>query len=309
MDLLASLDRERMPLFVTLTFPDEFPQDFELFKRHLDTFGQRLLRQWPSASIVWKLEFKERQSGKNRGKVAPHYHLFVYGVPDEFPGREQERPSYSLKRFGSDGAYYWYTRAKSGSGIEVAEGFSLVSRVEDPEATLDCFKDWVSRNWYDVVGSGDVRHFRAGTRVEKPRSIRATFAYAAKKYIAKAEAMPKLAGKPGRFWGAIGRANLPLGRRAKVELPHQQACALRRLIRRYRRAITPASKRKHLRRWQHSGKLYCDVEFWLGRLDFLADKLSGAPPAKPPLRRTFAEWWRWSASDQAAEPPATTSPA
>jgi len=41
-------------------------------------------RRWPGAAIIWKLEFKERQSGKNKGKIAPHYHLLVLGVPWRF---------------------------------------------------------------------------------------------------------------------------------------------------------------------------------------------------------------------------------
>ena len=28
--------------------------------------------------MIWKLEFKERKSGENKRKIAPHYHLFVY---------------------------------------------------------------------------------------------------------------------------------------------------------------------------------------------------------------------------------------
>jgi len=41
-------------------------------------------RRWPGAAIIWKLEFKERQSGKNKGKIAPHYQLLVFGVPWRF---------------------------------------------------------------------------------------------------------------------------------------------------------------------------------------------------------------------------------
>ena len=35
-------------------------------------------------AIIWKQEFKDRQSGKNKGEIAPHYHLLVFGVPWQF---------------------------------------------------------------------------------------------------------------------------------------------------------------------------------------------------------------------------------
>jgi hypothetical protein len=46
-------------------------------------FGRRWAYQ-RCAAIIWKLEFKARNSGKNKGKIAPHYHLFVFGVPWRF---------------------------------------------------------------------------------------------------------------------------------------------------------------------------------------------------------------------------------
>jgi hypothetical protein len=79
--LMAKIQVSEIPLFVTLTYPDSFPLYHEEFKRHLEVFCARLLRRWPGAAVIWKLEFKERKSGENKGKIAPHYHLFVYGVP------------------------------------------------------------------------------------------------------------------------------------------------------------------------------------------------------------------------------------
>lgn len=45
---------------------------------------------------------------------------------------------------------------------------------------------WFSRNWYDLAGTGDVRHFRAGTNVEHLYSVKAVFCYVSK-YLSKVD--------------------------------------------------------------------------------------------------------------------------
>lgn len=67
-------------------------------------------------------------------------------------------------------------------------------------------KGWVSRRWYEIVGSDDDRHLRAGSRVENLRRGRAgTIAYATK-YAVKAEQkdVPQEYHNVGRFWGIYG---------------------------------------------------------------------------------------------------------
>jgi len=152
MRLLASLNHNSPPpIFVTLTYPSDYSSDFRVWKRHLDNFCRRLLRKWPQAAIIWRLEFQERG--------APHFHLLVFGV-DYIPF------------------------------------------------------NWVARAWYEVVGSGDDKHLRAGTRVEKIRSWRAAFAYASK-YLAKEDVTEQ---RTGRIWGVYGRANLPLSLKVTIQL-------------------------------------------------------------------------------------------
>jgi len=68
-------------LFLTLTYPDVFPTDPQRWKRDLDVFLKRLKRQYPGAVCVWRLEWKERLSGENVGKVAPHFHIIALGIP------------------------------------------------------------------------------------------------------------------------------------------------------------------------------------------------------------------------------------
>ena len=59
-----------LPVFVTLTYPNEFPSPKQS-KGHLDTFLKRLKRAIPQAGIIWKLEPQQRG--------APHYHMIVWG--------------------------------------------------------------------------------------------------------------------------------------------------------------------------------------------------------------------------------------
>ena len=60
-----------LPMFVTLTYPDQFPT-VEQAKRDLKVFMQRMKRKFPDHGSIWKLEPQQRG--------APHYHLLVWGV-------------------------------------------------------------------------------------------------------------------------------------------------------------------------------------------------------------------------------------
>lgn len=71
MRTLGEVRRDCLPVFVTLTFPAEYPT-IERAKRDLDTFIKRLARKFPDVAGVWKLEPQKRG--------APHFHLLVWGV-------------------------------------------------------------------------------------------------------------------------------------------------------------------------------------------------------------------------------------
>lgn len=63
-----------LPVFITLTYPFNFPSPIES-KKHLDIFDQRLRRAFPEIGFIWKLEPQERG--------APHYHILAWGVSVE----------------------------------------------------------------------------------------------------------------------------------------------------------------------------------------------------------------------------------
>jgi hypothetical protein len=68
-------------------------------------------------------------------------------------------------------------------------------------------KEWLSRAWYEVVGSGDPKHLVAGTQVQLVMSHRGVLSYAAK-YTAKHQELPAEWQEPGRWWGVVNREAL-----------------------------------------------------------------------------------------------------
>lgn len=143
--------------FMTLTYPDHFPRHPQVWKTHIANFRKRLHRQFPECGGIWRLELKERKSGVNQGKTAPHFHLILRGVDG------------SLKRI----------------------------------------RHWVAQGWYEVVQSGDPKHFQAGTNVELCQNRNHAAWYVAK-YVAKIDdgchhdAQTGEALWTGRMWGSFG---------------------------------------------------------------------------------------------------------
>lgn len=78
-------------------------------------------------------------------------------------------------------------------------------------------RDWLSRTWYEVVGSDDERHLRAGTSVEKVKAGRSVLGYIAKEMTAEkaGEFRDGATGEPvthtGRLWGKLSGCDLPFG--------------------------------------------------------------------------------------------------
>ena len=62
---------DAVPIFMTLTYWKDWPEDPAEWKRHLDNFVKALKRHNPNLSGIWRLEAQKRG--------APHFHLLVYG--------------------------------------------------------------------------------------------------------------------------------------------------------------------------------------------------------------------------------------
>jgi hypothetical protein len=112
---------------------------------------------------------------------------------------------------------------------------------------------WVSRAWFEVVGSGDPRHIQAGTRVEKIRSVQGAFSYASK-YFTKIVAAW---GNVGRWWGVFFRSRLPLGEVVAIVTTKQKAIEFIRYMRRFARLRSRDYK---------SLTVICHADRWVNQL-------------------------------------------
>jgi len=71
---MAKTDTRSTPpaiTFITLTYPDDWPEDRQDYKTDLDKWAKRLLREHPDCWALWRLEFQERG--------APHFHFLIFG--------------------------------------------------------------------------------------------------------------------------------------------------------------------------------------------------------------------------------------
>lgn len=112
MNLMATLDRENLPLFVTLTYPKKYPDPVRS-KRDLKVFIQRIKRLWPDVGYIWKLEFQKRG--------APHFHLFMWGV-------DYESALGSISNI-------WFDVCKTGDPKHLLAGTN-VERIRDPRGIM-----------------------------------------------------------------------------------------------------------------------------------------------------------------------------
>jgi hypothetical protein len=278
------------PDFVTLTLPDDvFEDDVGSFaktaKLHLDVLVKRLRRVCPSACGFWRIEWKARLSGLHVGRLFPHFHLLVWGLPlrpvtlenDGAERLESFIPVPDLQeKFGSllrnvTGAGHVFKSEQSAS--------SFSSRCTRPLSrpliygTSDVrhfvtFSDWVSLAWYDVVGSHNIEHFNAGCRVERIRSWGGVLTYCAK-YMSKADSENFLADVAfGRSWGVFNRSLLPWAKMIEFPLADDVGVRVRRIARHY------LEHRLGRRVQRHFGiTVYCDTSFF--------KRLCESPPDEP----------------------------
>ena len=70
-ETIARLDPDQVPYFVTLTYPNEWNQDWRKWKIDLNNFQRALKDDFPGfKGALWRLEAQKRG--------APHYHILVY---------------------------------------------------------------------------------------------------------------------------------------------------------------------------------------------------------------------------------------
>jgi hypothetical protein len=221
------LDAE-LPLFVTLTYPDQFPTVQEC-KRDLDLFRRRLKYAHVKSAGVWKLEPQMRG--------APHYHLLLWNI------KEKEK-----------------------------------------------FLVWVCRNWYEIAGHEDPKHFQfhAGLLGNQPcvtevRSWRGVWSYASK-YLGKTFEVAGWSDQwQGRYWGLINKKDVPFGDEVQIEITDNQAVEYRRL----QKSFMVSEQRKKIQHKKRKGEkvkvkkirqdkstcvLYCNASQWVRKLKLNEDE-------------------------------------
>jgi len=263
------------PDFVTLTLPDDSFQDSvgefaKTAKLHLDVLLKRLHRACPSACGFWRIEWKARKSGLYEGKLFPHFHLLVWGLPQRdlsagytesfipvrdcqqsFSGLCQEVLSKHVFKSAGSGLRFFDRKVRHEVRVDdachIAEKFGV-------EHSYMSFFDWVSLAWYHVVGTGNVDHFLAGCRVEKIKTWGGVLSYCAK-YMSKADSenfMEDIA--VGRSWGIFNRSCMPWAKLIEMDLSDDVGNRVRRIARRY------LEHRLGKRVQRHYGlTLYCDT--------------------------------------------------
>jgi len=138
-------------------------------------------------------------------------------------------------------------------------------------------KLWLSRVWFEVVGSGDEKHLRAGTNVQRIRNWRHMMAYASKvlgRVNVIAGEMSKqeqaIGDEVGRWWGVEFRGDIPWGDLVVFEVTNHEACTLIRYFRRHAgiwsRAYTSLT-------------VFLNCDQWAEKLDWPGVESVGRPAA------------------------------
>jgi len=263
------------PDFVTLTLPDDTFQDCvasfaKTAKLHLDVLIKRLRRACPTACGFWRIEWKARKSGAYEGKLFPHFHLLIWGLPqrDLAPGlTESYLPVIDCQQsftglceevlrqheFKTLGSAMKFSNRKNLHEMRV-EDAERIQEKKGREHTFMSFFDWVSLAWYHVVGTGNVEHFLAGCRVERIRTWGGVLSYCAK-YMSKADSENFMADVAvGRSWGIFNRENMPWAKLIEIDLADDVGNRVRRIARRY------LEHRLGKRVQRHYGlTVYCDT--------------------------------------------------
>jgi hypothetical protein len=69
-------------------FDDSVTSFAKKAKGYLDVWLKRLRRVVPDACGFWRIEWKARKSGLYEGKLVPHFHLMIWGIPSR-QGRDR----------------------------------------------------------------------------------------------------------------------------------------------------------------------------------------------------------------------------
>ena len=166
-----------------------------------------------------------------------------------------------------------------------------------PDLTTMKGKAWLSRVWFEVVGSGDKKHLSAGTSVQTEINTIKEIYYMAK-YQTKNEKGTKseiFEYKIGRYWGMFGRKNIRISHE-EMEIPKNLYFKIRRVLRKKLEKRTTKTRYKEIMRGSQAG-LWAEVsEKTILRLvnKIIDDEERGEPPREEKLNvKQMSEYEEW----------------
>lgn len=270
-----------LPAFIGLTYPDEsYDDDPEKLSKKSKVWFQRLLKRMyracPSACGFWKQEWKKRKTGLHEGKPMPHLHTLDWGFPQRVvavgaDGKLVYESFVPVRDCQASFSAMCRDVIKNHVFADYHQGVNMVDRLAAHEARrqfpdtddrswMSLF-DWLSLNWYQIVGSGNVAHFQSGVeKCEQARTWRGALSYVSKmtRYISKDDTEDGMADVPaGRSWGIFNRACMPWAKIVEMPVSDEVGNRLRRV------ACHCLSRCLGRRVQRHYGLThYCDVSQW-----------------------------------------------
>ena len=133
---------------------------------------------------------------------------------------------------------------------------------------LAAWKLWADKAWFEIVGSGDEKHLRAGVSSEWVRSVGGATAYLIK-YLGKDD-QTRPGDFTGRYWGCFNKLALPVAPVRKEEKSLRESYLIRRVIRKCTESQIKARKlvtrHKQLQKtcywFKTAGASVMDMQFW-----------------------------------------------
>jgi hypothetical protein len=197
--------------FLTLTYPDgNGPPSPQASSRDLTAYCKRLGRRSKQVAAVWRREWMPRQSGAFEGRIYPHFHLIVFGLPfthcDEINRMWREVLGYDgyvrteikgiqtwRKLLGYVSKYMAKPDAEAGGGEGVSTPGAPAGLADDGRLSCSLVYNAYLSVLYVLYVS----------------------------VVAKAGKRTGLAAKPsaGRCWGVVNRKHLPLAPSKRLVLP------------------------------------------------------------------------------------------
>lgn len=136
-------------LFATLTYPDAFPTDSNIWHRHFEAFRDRFEHHYTNHRALWRIELIDRKSGDNAGVIAPHWHLIVF-LPQRIEPNELEIEASLIQ---TELRQMWYEIVNSGDENHLRHGVD-VAPVKSRKHAYHYVSKYVAKESGDVMEIG-----------------------------------------------------------------------------------------------------------------------------------------------------------